>query len=48
MTTDDIVRHQIRWLAYAASLMAAFFALSFLPGLGTDRAGAAWIQTSAR
>ena len=35
-TTDDVVRHQIRWLAYAASVMALFFLLSFLPGLGND------------
>jgi signal transduction histidine kinase len=30
-TTDDVVRHQIRWLMYAASVMALFFVLSFLP-----------------
>ena len=43
-TTDDVVRHQIRWLAYAASLMALFFALSFVPGLGNDDAWNSWIQ----
>lgn len=43
-TTDDVVRHQIRWLAYAASLMALFFALSFIPGLGNDDAWNSWIQ----
>jgi signal transduction histidine kinase len=42
-TTDDVVRHQIRWLAYAASLMAVFFVLSFVPGLGTE-AWDSWIQ----
>jgi signal transduction histidine kinase len=43
-TTDDVVRHQIRWLAYAASLMALFFALSFVPGFGNDDAWNSWIQ----
>ena len=43
-TTDDVVRHQIRWLAYAASLMALLFALSFIPGLGNDDAWNSWIQ----
>jgi len=42
-TTDDVERHQIRWLAYAASLMATFFALSFIPGLGNE-AWSSWIQ----
>jgi len=42
-TTDEVVRHQIRWLAYAASLMALFFVASFAPGLGTD-AWDSWIQ----
>jgi signal transduction histidine kinase len=42
-TTDDVLRHQIRWLAYAASLMATFFVLSFVPALGTD-AWDSWIQ----
>ncbi|HET6714853.1 MAG TPA: histidine kinase [Actinomycetota bacterium] len=43
-TTDDVVRHQIRWLAYAASVMALLFALSFIPGLGNDDAWNSWIQ----
>jgi len=42
-TTDDVERHQIRWLAYAASLMATFFVLSFIPGLGNDQ-WSSWIQ----
>jgi len=42
-TIDDVVRHQIRWLTYAASLMAFFFALSFVPGLGTED-WSSWIQ----
>ncbi len=44
-TTDDVVRHQIRWLAYAASVMALFFLLSFLPGLGNDEGWGGAIQT---
>ncbi len=44
-TTDDIVRHQIRWLTYAASVMALFFLLSFLPGLGNDEGWGGAIQT---
>jgi signal transduction histidine kinase len=44
-TTDDVVRHQIRWLAYAASVMAVFFVMSFLPGLDNDDAWGGWIQT---
>jgi len=44
-TTDDVVRHQIRWLAYAASVMALFFMLSFLPGLGNDEGWGGAIQT---
>ena len=35
-TTDDVLRHQIRWLTYAASLMATFFVLSFVPGFGDE------------
>ncbi len=42
---DDVVRHQIRWLAYAASLMATSFALSFLPGLGNDSGWGGVIQS---
>ncbi len=42
-TTDDVVRHQIRWLAYAAALMALFFVPSFIPGVGTD-AWDSWVQ----
>jgi len=44
-TTDDVVRHQIRWLTYAASVMASFFLLSFLPGLGNDEGWGGAIQT---
>ena len=44
-TTDDVVRHQIRWLAYAASLMASFFMLSFVPGLGNDEGWGGVIQS---
>jgi signal transduction histidine kinase len=43
-TTDDVLRHQIRWLAYASSVMATFFVLSFVPGLGND-AWDSWIQS---
>jgi signal transduction histidine kinase len=43
-TTDDVVRHQIRWLMYAASVMALFFALSFVPGLGNDEGWGGVIQ----
>jgi signal transduction histidine kinase len=35
-TTDDVVRHQIRWLTYSATLIAVLFALGFIPGLGND------------
>jgi signal transduction histidine kinase len=44
-STDDVVRHQIRWLAYAASVMALFFVLSFLPGLGNDGGWGGVIQS---
>jgi signal transduction histidine kinase len=44
-TTDDVLRHQIRWLAYAASVMALFFLLSWLPGLGNDDGWGGAIQT---
>ena len=30
-TTDDVVRHQIRWLAYVAAWIAAIFVLGFHP-----------------
>jgi signal transduction histidine kinase len=43
-TTDDVVRHQIRWLAYASSLMATLFALSFIPGFGNNDEWNSWIQ----
>ena len=33
-STDDVVRHQIRWLAWAASWIALLFIVSFLPGAG--------------
>jgi signal transduction histidine kinase len=45
-TTDDVVRHQIRWLTYAAALMSTLFAISFLPGAGTDEWDS-WIQNIA-
>ena len=45
-TTDDVVRHQIRWLTYAAAVMAVLFALSFLPGAGTQEWDS-WIQNLA-
>jgi len=35
-TTDDVVRHQIRWLTYAAALIATLFALAFVPAFGND------------
>ena len=35
-TTDDVVRHQIRWLAYSASLIALLYIISFLPQAGND------------
>ncbi|MGH2629647.1 MAG: histidine kinase [Actinomycetota bacterium] len=44
-STDEILRHQIRWLAYAASIMASLFVLSFTPGLGNDEGWSSWIQS---
>jgi len=44
-TTDDVVRHQIRWLTYAASVMALFFVFSFLPLAGNDEGWGGAIQT---
>ena len=35
-TTDNVVRHQIRWLTYEAALIAGLFALSFIPGVGNE------------
>ena len=45
-TTDDVVRHQIRWLAYAAAVMATLFAISFIPGAGNEEWDS-WIQNLA-
>ncbi len=45
-TTDDVVRHQIRWLTYSAALIACLFALGFLPGLGNDEWDS-WIQNAS-
>ncbi|MEX1263127.1 MAG: histidine kinase [Actinomycetota bacterium] len=45
-TTDDVVRHQIRWLTYAAALIATLFALAFVPAFGND-AWNSWIQILA-
>ncbi len=36
-TTDDVRRHQIRWLAYSAAVIAFLFTLGFIPGLGNER-----------
>lgn len=44
-TTDDVVRHQIRWLAYSASWIAAIYALAFFPTLGNESDWSGWIQT---
>ncbi|HEY6567537.1 MAG TPA: hypothetical protein VI341_08465, partial [Actinomycetota bacterium] len=43
-STDDVTRHQIRWLAWAASWIALLFIISFLPGAG-DAGWNSWIQT---
>jgi signal transduction histidine kinase len=43
-TTDDVVRHQIRWLAYVAALIAAMFGLAWVPGLGNNDEWSGWIQ----
>jgi signal transduction histidine kinase len=43
-TTDDVVRHQIRWLTYSAALIALLFVLGFLPGAG-DSQWNSWIQS---
>ncbi len=43
-TTDDVVRHQIRWLTYAAALIATLFGLAWVPGLGNDDEWSGWIQ----
>ena len=46
-TTDDVVRHQIRWLAYVAAWIAAIYVLAFIPTLGNDATWTGWIQTIA-
>ena len=46
-TTDDIVRHQIRWLAYVAAWIAAIYVLAFVPALGNEATWTGWIQTIA-
>ena len=35
-TTDDVVRHQIRWLTYSAALIALIFGMGWIPGLGNE------------
>ncbi len=45
-TTDDVVRHQIRWLAYSASLIALLYVISFLPQAGNDTRGPHGSRTS--
>ena len=45
-STDDVVRHQIRWLAYSASLIAVLFIISFLPQAG-NAAWTSWFQSLA-
>jgi signal transduction histidine kinase len=35
-TRDGVERHQIRWLAYSAALIALLFSLAFVPGLSGD------------
>ncbi|HJR98768.1 MAG TPA: histidine kinase [Actinomycetota bacterium] len=44
-TTDDVVHHQIRWLMYAASVMAMLFVLSFLPLTGNDEGWGGLVQS---
>ncbi len=46
-TTDDVVRHQIRWLAYVAAWIAAIYVLAFIPALGNEATWTGWIQTIA-
>jgi len=42
--TDDVVRHQLRWLAYAAALIAVLF----VPGFVFSESGwALWLQTAS-
>lgn len=43
-THDDVVRHQIRWLGFAAAWIAAIFGLAFLPTLNEEAAWTSWIQ----
>ena len=46
-TADDVVRHQIRWLAYVAAWIAAIYVLAFIPALGNEATWTGWIQTIA-
>ena len=43
-TDDDVVRHQIRWLAFAAAWIAVIFGLAFLPTLNNESGWTSWIQ----
>ena len=46
-TDDDVVRHQIRWLAFAAAWIAVIFGLGFLPALNNESDWTSWIQNLA-
>ncbi len=46
-TDDDVVRHQIRWLAYAAAVIATIFGLAFLPTLNDESGWSSWIQNAS-
>ena len=43
-TDDDVVRHQIRWIAFAAAWIAAIFGLAFVPALNNEADWTSWIQ----
>ena len=43
-TDDDVVRHQIRWIAFAAAWIAAIFGLAFLPALNNEADWTSWVQ----